>query len=468
MILTRKIQLLPCGDKEEIDRVYQYLRDGIFNQNKAMNQYISALYIAAIKDISKEDRKELNNLYGRISGSKKGSAYDETILFPKGLPTASSLSMKVRQDFQKSCKGGLLCGKVSLPIYKKDNPLLIHVDFVRLRSTNPHQDNGLYHNYQTHTEFLDHLYLKDLEIFIKFANNITFKLIFGNPHKSAALRKEIQQIFEEHYKVCGSSIQIVKDKRNGKGKIMLNLSMEVPKQETTLAENVVVGVDLGLHIPAVCALNNNKYIREPLGSDDNFLAKRTKIQNQRKRLYKQIKYTNGGHGRKKKMKPIERFSQYERNFVCTYNHKISRDVIDFALKHHAKYINLEDLSGYDTSKFILRNWSYYELQQFITYKAAKYGIVVRKINPYRTSQICSCCGHWEEGQRITQDKFVCANPDCESHKIYKNKDGKEYFNADFNAARNIAMSTHFVEKEVKPRKPSTWDKEKIISETLKK
>ena len=37
MILTRKIQLIPVGDKEEINRVYSYLRDGIFNQNRAMN-----------------------------------------------------------------------------------------------------------------------------------------------------------------------------------------------------------------------------------------------------------------------------------------------------------------------------------------------------------------------------------------------------------------------------------------------
>ena len=55
MVLTRKIQLFPVGDKEEIDRVYKYLRDGIFNQNKAMNQYMSALYMATIEDISKED-----------------------------------------------------------------------------------------------------------------------------------------------------------------------------------------------------------------------------------------------------------------------------------------------------------------------------------------------------------------------------------------------------------------------------
>lgn len=48
MVLTRKIQIFPVGDKEEIDRVYKYLREGIFNQNKAMNQYMSALYISTI------------------------------------------------------------------------------------------------------------------------------------------------------------------------------------------------------------------------------------------------------------------------------------------------------------------------------------------------------------------------------------------------------------------------------------
>lgn len=120
---------------------------------------------------------------------------------------------------------------------------------------------------------------------------------------------------------------------------------------------------------------------------------------------------------------------------------VSRRIVDFAVKNHAKYINVENLTGYNTSKFILRNWSFYQLQQYITYKAARYGIEVRKINPCYTSQVCSVCGHWEEGQRKSQSVFECANPDCESYTKY------EYgFNADFNAARNIAMSTLFMEK----------------------
>lgn len=429
MILTRKIRLYPIGDKEEVDRVYTYLKDGIFNQNKAMNQYMSALYISAIKDISKEDRKELNRLYTRISTSKKGSAYDKSIEFPKGLPVSGDLGVKVRDDFSKAYKDGLLCGKVSLPTYKKDNPLLIHVDYVRLRSTNPHRDNGLYHNYGSHTDFLEKLYSKDLEVFIKFANNITFKMVFGNPHKSAALRSEVQQIFEENYTVCGSSIQI-----NGK-KIILNLSMDIPKQELELDENVVVGVDLGLAIPAVCGLNTNNYVRKSIGSKDDFLRVRTQLQAQRKRLQKSLKMTSGGHGRAKKLKPLDRFTDKERNFVKTYNHKVSKNIVNFAVKNHAKYINIECITGYDTSKYILRNWSFYELQQFIKYKAEKYGIVVRTINPCYTSQVCSCCGHWDEGQRIDQAHFKCKACGAE-------------LNADFNASRNIAKSTLWLDEKV--------------------
>ena len=115
MTLTRKIQIVPVGDEEEKDRVYKYLRDGIFNQNKMMNQYMSALYIAKIQDISKDDRKELNNLYGRISSGKKGSAYDKDIVFPKGLST-NAMCQEVRKNFSKAYKDGLLYGKVSLPI----------------------------------------------------------------------------------------------------------------------------------------------------------------------------------------------------------------------------------------------------------------------------------------------------------------------------------------------------------------
>ena len=436
-IITRKIQVVPVGDKEEINRVYTYLREGIKAQNMAMNQYMSALYSTMMMDISKEDRKELNKLYARVSSSKLGSAYDKSIEFAKGLPMGGSIQQKVKQDFDNAMKKGLQYGKLSLPSYREDNPLLIHVDYVRLRSTNPHIDNGLYHNYESHQDFLDHLFKSDLELFIKFVNKITFKVIVGQPHKSAEIRSVFKNIFEDYYHIKGSSIEF------SGTKIILNMSIEIPKQQKELDENVVVGVDLGIAIPAVCALNTNDYVRKSIGSKDDFLRVRTQIQNQRRRLQSNLKMSNGGHGRKKKMKPMDKFTKYEKHWVQTYNHQISKQIIDFALKNNAKYINLEDLSSFNQKRlrdnFLLANWSYYQLQQYIKYKAEKYGIVVRFINPYHTSQNCSCCGHYEDGQRVKQSEFICKNPECKNFGIK--------INADFNAARNIAMSTDFIKNK---------------------
>ena len=84
-----------------------------------------------------------------------------------------------------------------------------------------------------------------------------------------------------------------------------------------------------------------------------------------------MKLSKGGHGRKRKMLALERFKEREANFVNTYCHRISKKVVEYALKNNAKYINIENLKGYDSSKFILRNWSFYQLQQDITYKSRK-------------------------------------------------------------------------------------------------
>lgn len=55
-------------------------------------------------------------------------------------------------------------------------------------------------------------------------------------------------------------------------------------------------------------------------------------------------------------------------------------------------------------------------------------IEVRKINPCYTSQVCSCCGHWEEGQRIDQSHFKCKACGAE-------------LNADFNAVQEHIYTT---------------------------
>ncbi len=367
--MLRKIKLYPVGDKEEIDRVYEFIRNGQYAQYQAQNLLMGQLigkYYECGRDIKsdlfKKAQKEIlcnsNPLLSNIE-------------FAKGVDTKSSAIRKVSQDFSVALKNGLARGERTVTNYKRTVPL----------STRS-RDLKFSHHYKSYQEFLDNIMNPDLKIYIDWVNHIRFEVVLGNPHNSEYLRKEIQNIFEERYKVQGSSIQI-----NEKS-IILNLTIQVPKNKNELNEKNVVGVDLGLAIPAVCSLNNSEYVRMNIGHYEDFVRVRTQMQQQRRRIQGNLKYSKGGHGRKKKLAALEKYKNYEHNFVQSYNHMISKNVIEFALKNHAKYINIEDLSGYNADDFVLRNWSYYQLQNYITYKAEKEGIIVRKVKPYYTSQRC--------------------------------------------------------------------------------
>lgn len=450
LTITRKITLFPQGDKQEVDRTYKYIRDGMEVQSLVMNQCISALYCAKLRKADKDEIKEITHLYSHIPTSKLGSAYDfDMDKYPTGLPLAGSIPRVCKQKLDKACKDGLMYGKVSLPTFKKTMPLMVHNDYVNILGTKKTSNGGVkntgfYHDYENPMDLVEALETEEKpKIHIRFANGIVFDIVLGNPHRSAELRSVLAKAFSGEYKICDSTIGF--DKRTGK-KIELNLSLQIPVTERKLDESTVVGVDLGLAVPAVCALNNDKYNRLFIGNYDDFTRVRTQMKSQRKRIQSALKHTSGGHGRKKKLAHLEKLSMHEREFAKTYNHMVSRKVVEYAVARNAKYIKLEDLSGYsadDRSNFCLRNWSYYELQNMIEYKAQKEGMEVLYIKPAYTSQTCSICG--ERGIRKEQAEFICTNPNCECHKIYD-----KGFNADFNAARNIAMSTNF--KEEKPKK----------------
>lgn len=427
MNLCRKVKLYPCGDKKEVDRVYKYLRDGMYNFNKAYNIYMTNMYSYKLNGLSTSELEKRGSRKPK-EDDPEWSLYEfGKITFPVGLSMGASLKQIVKNDLSTAKKNGLFKGKERLPFRRMDSSLRIE------KST-----FDFYYNEENFDDFLKVLYTDKCEIYMKFVNDITFKVVLGNLYRSRELRNVFEKIFNGTYDVCTSSIEI--DDKD----IILNLSLKMPKNHAELREDIVLGVDLGLAIPAYCAVNVNPYERVAIGSKDDFLRVRTKIQAQRRRLQKALKYTSGGHGRKKKLKPLDRFADYESQWVQNYNHFVSKRVIDAALEAKAGVIHIEDLKGFgedEKKKFVLRNWSYFQLQQYITYKAGKYGIRVEKVNPCYTSQVCSCCGHWEEGQRVSQSEFVCKNPKCENY-------GK-IVNADYNAARNIARINDLSDGETK-------------------
>lgn len=293
----------------------------------------------------------------------------------------------------------------------------------------------------------------DGSIFVRFPKGLEWDLHFGRDRSNN--REIVERILSGEYEVANSSIQETKNK-----KIFLLLVAKIPKQNIALNPQRVVGVDLGINVPLYAALNDNEYGGISIGSREQFLKMRMRMSAQKQELQRNLRSTtNGGHGRKQKLQALERLEGKERNWVHLQNHIFSKKIIEYALQNNAGVIQMERLTGFgrdkndevdDGFKFILRYWSFFELQTMIEYKAKAAGIEVRYVDPYHTSQTCSFCGHYEKGQRLNQSTFICKNPDCKKGKGRQKADNTyEGINADWNAARNIAFSDKIVERKKK-------------------
>jgi len=314
-------------------------------------------------------------------------------------------------------------GKKTLRTYRNEIPMPIQKARISFYTAVVKDDEGKEHE----RVFIDWK--------VQRGEKLTYQIFFGRD--KANNRYTIDKLLDGSLRYGAPSLHL-KTKENGDTKIFLYLPVDDSEKITTLDSKKSVGVDLGMAVPAVCTSGKSyKYI----GSINDFLRIRTGLQNRKRRLQKDLAMVSGGKGRKKKLQALNRIEGKERNFVRQYNHTVSKKVVDFAIQQNAGVIKLEFLKGFgderNTKKdFVLRNWSYFELQTMIEDKAKRLGITVVKVDPYHTSQICAECGHYEEGQRVNQSQFVCKNPECKNY-------GKSV-NADINAAKNIAVSDKIV------------------------
>ena len=125
----------------------------------------------------------------------------------------------------------------------------------------------------------------------------------------------------------------------------------------------------------------------------------------------------------------------ERRFVTAENHRIAKEIVELSMqKYHNPVIAMENLKGIRKNgnrrkkqKAALNSWAFYQLRQFVTYKAAERGIPVVLVNPRYTSQRCPRCGHVHPGNRDRKNHaFTCRS--CE----YRSNDDRI-------GAMNIAM-----------------------------
>jgi IS605 OrfB family transposase len=104
-------------------------------------------------------------------------------------------------------------------------------------------------------------------------------------------------------------------------------------------------------------------------------------------------------GKAKKQKAINKLNNKEQRWMRDQDHKISRQIVNFAIAQNIGAIRMEQLQNIRQTartsrknKKNLHTWSFYRLATFITYKAGMAGISVELINPAYTSQICPLCG----------------------------------------------------------------------------
>ena len=172
-------------------------------------------------------------------------------------------------------------------------------------------------------------------------------------------------------------------------------------------ENVrhVVGIDRGLRFLAVSYDEQGK---TAFISGKKIATKRRKFQEVRRQLQ-----SKGTKSAKRRLKAI---SGRENRWMSDVNHQISKTLVQ-KYGENTLFV-LEDLTGVSFEEsnlsrgkkqnYALRNWSFYQLEQFLSYKAHENKSEVLKVSAKYTSQRCPKCGTIHKENRDHRKHFyVC-------------------------------------------------------------
>lgn len=202
-----------------------------------------------------------------------------------------------------------------------------------------------------------------------------------------------------------------------KGKIFLNIVFDKDVEDTVSAGKTV-GIDRGIKKIAVT-------------SDKRFFGGGHVKQICRRR--QRVRSVLQKAGTKSAKRHLKKLSLKENRFRRDVNHCISKQIVEPLSK--GTTLVLEDLTNIrgNSKKFrkkeraAINNWSFFQLEQFLKYKAEAKGVLLAHVDARYTSQKCSRCGHISKSNRPHQAVFKCKK--CEYS-----------VNADLNAAFNISKN----------------------------
>jgi putative transposase len=217
-------------------------------------------------------------------------------------------------------------------------------------------------------------------------------------------------------RVAGTTLRGAADLIYRDGKFYLAVVIDVPEPPQGPEPTGWLGVDLGI-------------VNIAADSDGNtHCGKAVRAVRYRNR---QLRARLQSKGTKSAKRLLRKRRRKESRFARDVNHVISKALVSEA-KGTGRGIKLEDLSGINartTARKAQRadrlSWSFFQLRQFVTYKAVVAGVPVVLVDPRNTSRECPECHHIDKRNRPTRDEFCCKRCGLAGP-------------ADYIAARNIA------------------------------
>lgn len=193
--------------------------------------------------------------------------------------------------------------------------------------------------------------------------------------------------------------------------LIANLTYQTPSAPIVGESNGVVGLDRGLYSLVTTSEGEHYKASEVRAARRRYLYTRRVLQQKGTRSAKRL---------------LKKLSGKEKRFMQDYNHVISKKL---ANNPTVQTYVLEDLSGIRNKRkgkklnTWLSQWSFYQLETFLSYKCEFLGKTVIFIDPRYTSQRCNACGLIEKSNRV-KNKYACKHCGVIEH-------------ADINAAKNI-------------------------------
>lgn len=172
-------------------------------------------------------------------------------------------------------------------------------------------------------------------------------------------------------------------------KWIAQISVTIPTNEKTGTK--ILGVDLGLKVPAVAITDDDKVRFFGNGRQNKYMKR--KFRSIRKKL-----------GEAKKLNALRQIEDKEQRWMQDQDHKVSRKIVDFATNNNISVIRLEQLTNIrQTARTSRKNeknlhtWSFCRLAQLV-------GIKTEYVNPSNTSQTCPKCS---EKNKAQDRKYKC-------------------------------------------------------------